>query len=78
MKSCTTLANEEGLFIESQRIKPFQQEGRWKGIIIGVIEAVKFLAEQGLAFFGDSHVIGHPKNGNLLVILNHCPNLTHF
>ena len=70
MKLCTAFANGKGWLIESQHIKLLQQEEkRWKGVIIRVIEAVRFLAERGLAFRGDSHVIGHPKNGNFLGII---------
>ena len=70
VKLCTAFANEEGWLIESQHIKLLQQEEeRWKGVIIRVIEAVRFLAERGLAFRGDSHDIGHPKNGNFLGII---------
>eukprot|EP00795_Rhopilema_esculentum_P009747 gene9747-18255_t len=70
VKLCTAFANGEGWLIESQHIKLLQQEEEHgKGVIIRVIEAVRFLAERGLAFRGDSHVIGHPKNGNFLGII---------
>eukprot|EP00795_Rhopilema_esculentum_P004010 gene4010-20176_t len=70
VKLCTAFANGEGWLIESQHIKLLQQEEDcWKGVIIRVIEAVRFLAERGLAFCEDSHVIGHPKNGNFLGII---------
>ena len=70
VKLFTAFANGEGWLIESQHIKLLQQEEeRWKGVIIRVIEAVRFPAERGLAFRGDSHVIGHPKHGNFLGVI---------
>ncbi|XP_047141270.1 zinc finger MYM-type protein 1-like [Hydra vulgaris] len=42
---------------------------RWRQILRRVLNVILFLGERGLAFRGDSHLIGDPKNGNFLGIM---------
>ncbi|XP_004211470.2 zinc finger MYM-type protein 1-like [Hydra vulgaris] len=42
---------------------------RWRQILRRVLDVILFLGERGLAFRGDSHLIGDPKNGNFLGIM---------
>lgn len=56
--------------VDSQHQTQLQkEEDYWKRVIVRVIECVRFLAERGLAFRGDSHEIGSPNNGNFLGVL---------
>ena len=53
--------------VDSQQLLLLQQEERyWEAVIVRVIEPVRYLAERGQAFRGDSHEIGNPHNGNYL------------
>nr|XP_004208910.2 zinc finger MYM-type protein 5-like [Hydra vulgaris] len=42
---------------------------RWRQILRRVLDVILFLGERGLAFRGDSYLIGDPKNGNFLGIM---------
>ena len=53
--------------VDSQQLLLLQQkEHYWEAVIVRVIECVRYLAERGKAFRGDSHEIGNPHNGNYL------------
>ena len=53
--------------VDSQQLLLLQQkEHYWEAVIVPVIECVRYLAERGKAFRGDSHEIGNPHNGNYL------------
>lgn len=46
-----------------------QEEQYWKSVLERAISVIKFIAERGLAFRGDDELIGSPRNGNYLGIL---------
>lgn len=59
-----------GAPIESFLFKNLQDETeKWKQILKRIVDVILFLSERGLAFFGDSHKIGVPSNGNFLGII---------
>ncbi|XP_022163131.1 zinc finger MYM-type protein 1-like [Myzus persicae] len=41
----------------------------WRKVLKRVVSTIKFIAERGLAFRGDNEIIGSPRNGNYLGIL---------
>jgi len=41
----------------------------WRQVLKRVISTIKFISERGLAFRGDDEIIGSPRNGNYLGIL---------
>ena len=41
----------------------------WRSVLNRVVETIRFLSERGLAFRGSDEVVGSPKNGNYLGIL---------
>ncbi|KZS09232.1 Uncharacterized protein APZ42_026597 [Daphnia magna] len=41
----------------------------WKSLLLRVVAVIKFLCERGLPLRGDNELIGSPKNGNFLGIL---------
>lgn len=51
----------------AQRIK--QQEKHWKSVLERAVSVIKFIAARRLAFRGDNELIGSPRNGNYLGIL---------
>ena len=57
---------KNGLVDSHQLLLLQQEEHYWKAVTIRVIECVRYLAERGHAFRGDSHGIGNPHNGNYL------------
>lgn len=42
---------------------------RWRQLLRRILDVVIFLGERGLSFRGDSHLVGNPRNGNFLGIL---------
>ena len=44
-------------------------ENYWKSVLERVVSVIQFIAERGLAFRGDNELLGSPKNGNYLGIL---------
>lgn len=46
-----------------------QVEKYWKSVLKRSVSVIKFIAERGLAFRGDDELIGSPRNGNYLGIL---------
>lgn len=44
-------------------------ERYWKAVLKRVVSVIKFIAERGLAFRGDNELVGSPRNGNFLGIL---------
>ncbi|XP_004212075.2 zinc finger MYM-type protein 1-like [Hydra vulgaris] len=51
---------------------------RWRQILRRVLDVILFLGERGLAFRGDSHLIGDLKNGNFLgIIFGHYDSILH-
>lgn len=42
---------------------------KWRQILRRILDVTLFLGERGLAFRGNSHLLGHPRNGNFLGIL---------
>jgi hypothetical protein len=55
------------LIVLWQKIQNETQE--WKDLLQRFLEVILFLEERGLTFRGGSHLIGHPRNGNFLRIL---------
>ena len=41
----------------------------WKSVLHRAVSVITFLAERGLAFWGDNETVGSPKNGNFLGIV---------
>ena len=41
----------------------------WRALLERVVETIRFLSERGLAFRGSDEVVGSPRNGNYLGIL---------
>lgn len=50
-------------------IQEAQQVQYWRKILRIIVSTIKFIAERGLAFRGDNEIIGSPRNGNFLGIL---------
>lgn len=46
-----------------------RQAQYWRLVLKRVINVIKFIAEHGLAFRGDNELVGSPRNGNFLGIL---------
>ncbi|XP_068994056.1 zinc finger MYM-type protein 1-like [Neodiprion pinetum] len=46
-----------------------QQIEYWRKNLKIIVSTIKFIAERGLAFRGDNEIVGSPRNGNLLGIL---------
>ena len=45
------------------------QEQYWQSVLKRVVSVIIFIAEHGLAFWGDNQLVGSPQNGNFLGIL---------
>lgn len=43
--------------------------GYWRKVLMRVVSTIKFIAERGLAFRGDNELVGSPRNGNFLGIM---------
>lgn len=70
--NATTLALRRRLFGKiDQHIEEMRStEGSyWKSLLLRVVAVIKFLCERGLPLRGDNELIGSPKNGNFLGIL---------
>lgn len=44
-------------------------EHYWRSVLKRVVNVIQFIAERGLAFRGDNELVGSPRNGNFLGIL---------
>ncbi|XP_075042362.1 zinc finger MYM-type protein 1-like [Mixophyes fleayi] len=61
---------EKNMTVDSLLWHKIQNETEvWKALLRRFLDVVLFLAERGLAFRGSSNLIGHPKNGNFLGML---------
>ncbi|KAL4084120.1 hypothetical protein QTP88_027955, partial [Uroleucon formosanum] len=50
-------------------MQELQQIEYWRKILRIIVSTIKFIAERGLAFRGDNEIVGSPRNGNFLGIL---------
>ena len=51
----------------TQQVEHLEQY--WRSVLKRVISVIHFIAERGLAFRGDNELVGSPRNGNFLGIL---------
>ncbi len=55
----------DGLMLQNMQ----SQTEHWKQVLCRILDVTLFLGERGLAFRGNSHLIGDPGNGNFLGLL---------